>query len=77
MACVELDASTTASGAKVYSLPDEQTAQPRVAYTALAHASIVAWVSRLLADRCAMRAQLQIANGGKADPDPVCVRTDK
>jgi hypothetical protein len=72
MSIVELDVSPTASGAKVYSLPEEQTAQPRVAYTVLAHAAIVAWVARLLADRCAMRVMLQIANGGKADPDPVC-----
>jgi hypothetical protein len=72
MACVELDSSTTASGATVFSLPEEETAQPRLAYTQRAHDAIRAWVARLVADRCAMRVQLQVANGGAPDPDPVC-----
>ena len=70
-----LDASATASGAVVYSLPEEQTASPRVAFTTRAWAAIGAWTARLVADRCAMRAQLQVANGGKPDPDPVCQGT--
>jgi len=72
MAAVTLDASTTASGARVYSLPEEQTAQPRVAFTTRAWDVIAAWTARLVADRCAMRVQLQVANGGHPDPDPVC-----
>lgn len=69
---VALDASTTASGATIYSLETEQTAQPRFAFTARAWTVLHGLVERLIADRCAMRAQLQVANGGAATPDPIC-----
>jgi len=39
--------TTTASGARVYSLPEEQTAQPRVAFTTRAWDVSAAWTARL------------------------------
>jgi hypothetical protein len=67
-----LDSSSTKHGVTVYSLPAEEEAVPRTAFTVRAWAAYRAWLDQVLADRCAMRAQLQVANGGPADPDPVC-----
>jgi hypothetical protein len=56
----------------IYSLPSEDTAVPSIAFTDSAWIAFTQAHSRLLADRCAMRAQLQVANGSAASPDPVC-----
>jgi hypothetical protein len=72
LAAVTLETSRTPRGVLVYSLPTEDSAVPSLAFTDQAWLAFMAWKDRLLADRCAMRVQLQVANGGQPDPDPVC-----
>jgi len=68
-----LDQQTTrSSGALVFSAPDEAEAIPRVAFTERAFALVSRHFWQVLRDRCAMRAQLQVANGGRPDPDDAC-----
>jgi hypothetical protein len=67
-----LDATVLASGAQIFSLPSEAQAIPRVGFTQAAWEQTTTYFGQILRDRCAMRAELQVANGGKATPDGVC-----
>ena len=64
-------------GGMILSVPGEEEIVPRVAFTAQAWAAMQTWLRLILAERCLMRAELQIANGGVAEPDGVCRKEDQ
>ena len=70
----EYDIFPMANGAKEYSLRSEMVGTARLGETWSQGAVTQrdAFWARVLRDRCAAREALQIANGGKAEPDGVC-----
>lgn len=59
-------------GLVAYSLPSEDKAIPSDVWTKGAAEQRDAFWDRVLRDRCAARETLQIANGGKSEPDEIC-----
>jgi len=72
MEAMKLDVSATPSGKVVFSLSEEATASADVGLTQRAWTATVEYWVRILRERCMMREMLQVANGGRPDPDPVC-----
>jgi hypothetical protein len=70
----EFDREPLGRGIVGYSLPTETPATTVVGdvWSRGAAQQRDAFWQRVLRDRCAAREALQVANGGKPDPDPVC-----
>ncbi len=69
---IQLDMSASATGHTIFSLREEATAIPHVGLTQRAFTALVEYWGKILRERCAMREMLQVANGERPDPDPVC-----
>jgi hypothetical protein len=59
-------------GAQGISLPVERDFPVAEVWSSGAVEQRDAFWQRVLRDRCAAREALQVANGGQADPDPIC-----
>lgn len=64
---------TQAQGGRVYlSLPSEAEITPAVVTTRAAWEALGAWTAALIRAYCEGREALQVANGDRPDPAPIC-----